>query len=96
MKQTTKNIISLLPFISAIGLEQIESIIFIVLGTISFITSIIISIKTLLDAKKTKTLTLEDIKKEISKLEEEARKIYERTKWKWEMQKLYYTDYTKN
>ncbi len=80
MKQTTKNIISLLPFISAIGLEQIESIIFIVLGTISFITSISISIKTLLDAKKTKTLSLEDIKKEIAKLEEEARKIYERTK----------------
>lgn len=89
MKQTTKNIISLLPFISAIGLEQIESIIFIVLGTISFITSITISIKTLLDAKKTKTLSLEDIKKEIAKLEEEARKIYERTKWKWKMQKRY-------
>lgn len=80
MKQTTKNIISLLPFISAIGLQDIESIIFIILGTISFITSIMISIKTLLDAKKTKTLSLEDIKKEIAKLEEEARKIYERTK----------------
>lgn len=80
MKQTTKNIISLLPFISAIGLQDIESIIFIILGTISFITSIMISIKTLLDAKKTKTLSLEDIKKEITKLEEEARKIYERTK----------------
>jgi len=80
MKQTTKNIISLLPFISAIGLQDIESIIFIILGTISFITSIMISIKTLLDAKKTKTLSLEDIKKEIAKLEEEARKIYERNK----------------
>jgi len=80
MKQTAKNIISLLPFISAIGLQDIESIIFIILGTISFITSIMISIKTLLDAKKTKTLSLEDIKKEIAKLEEEARKIYERNK----------------
>lgn len=80
MKQTAKTIISLLPFISAIGLQEIESIIFIILGTISFITSIMISIKTLIDAKKTKTLSLEDIKKEIAKLEEEARKIYERTK----------------
>ena len=80
MKQTTKNIISLLPFISAIGLQDIESIIFIILGSISFIISISISIKTLLDAKKEKTLSLEDIKKEIAKLEEEARKIYERTK----------------
>lgn len=80
MKQTTKNIISLIPFISAIGLQEIESIIFIVLGTISFVISISISIKTLIDKKQKDMLSLDDIKKEIAKLEEEARKIYERTK----------------
>lgn len=78
IKQTTKNIISLIPFISAIGLEQLESIIFIILGTISFLFSITISIKTLIDKKQKDILSMEDIQKEIKTLEEKARALYEK------------------
>lgn len=75
------NIISLGPFVSALMLNRIESIVFIVLGTVSFILSITISIKTVIrNKRKNKTLTLKDIEAEIKRLEVEARKLYEKTK----------------
>lgn len=69
MKQRINNIIGAMPFLSAAILENTEQIIMLILGTISFLLSIIISAINLYEKYKTNRLEIKDFKKEIEKLE---------------------------